>query len=775
MGKYIVTSGSHFTPYSYDELMKPVALAQEAHTKAQEAYDTLDTQTSALKQYISDNENDSKAKQMYDNYMSKLQTLQNNLWNNGVTAQTNRDLTAARSAYASDIARIQKAVTDRQERSKAYWDMKHSHPDLVMGSDPGISGLNNYLDDENYGMNYYTYSGNQFTEAVANDAKARAAELVRQLSYDRSSIPGYITRIEQKGFTADEVNNATEAVRAFYNRDADHINDTADSYLANLDEPSRLLADTLLSHVNSTGAVEANIDNSELNRLIDYGRDGLSRAIQGPERKDFDDKVWEYNKQLELVRAKSSKGPENPPQTTGYVMNGLIEERKEQGYDKYASRLANNYEPYQSGAKVIAMPDGTAAEFGSPWAAAQTIYNPEIRQNARQRFGGIDIAMPLNSIGALGEQVGHIKDNLGNQLTIKTRKVSDSEKKDYGLSNDTEYGIYVVSKNGDLAMSKQLTTEFNQARQEYNKYVDSVKAANPTLDLEELAISPTKERKLREQYNIDNSIDSADLPAVLEVINNHGQYSPVALVTPESSSDYARTDFGRALIDSATRKIAAGQLTSSSDYAFYNIGEGGTAKSMKGETNLENVFGKGLNPSTVSSMTLSPFDVAKDARPSVHFVTTAAPGKVWSTDISMLGTLTGALTNPSVALDPSNPNSMRVSVVDAVKQMMLPFMDPQSVLMMSDAQAADYSVQMNKYLSQSSAASLIPRMMNSQGQIVYANIKDIVRDPALRNQLYEATSMFLNDSVRSIFDTKNIDHATHTGNTSSGSVGYLGE
>ena len=74
MPRYLVTSGSHFTPFSYDELAKPIMQVQEAHNAAQDAYDTLSLETNALGRYISDNPGDSKAKALYDNYINKLTT-----------------------------------------------------------------------------------------------------------------------------------------------------------------------------------------------------------------------------------------------------------------------------------------------------------------------------------------------------------------------------------------------------------------------------------------------------------------------------------------------------------------------------------------------------------------------------------------------------------------------------------------------------------------------------------------------------------------------------
>ena len=79
MPKYLVTSGSHYEPFSYNELVAPIAQMQEAHNAAQDAYDALNLDTESLRRYITDNPEDANAKALYDNYIDKLTTLQQNL------------------------------------------------------------------------------------------------------------------------------------------------------------------------------------------------------------------------------------------------------------------------------------------------------------------------------------------------------------------------------------------------------------------------------------------------------------------------------------------------------------------------------------------------------------------------------------------------------------------------------------------------------------------------------------------------------------------------
>ena len=182
MAKYLVTSGSYYDPFTYDELAKPIAQTVEAHNAAQDVYDQLGMETSALERYITDNPGDQEAKRMYDSYMSRLSSLQDNLWRNGYNASTRRDLSAARTGYASNITRLQSAIQARQDRSKEYWDAKHKNPNLVTSGDPGLYGLDDYLHNENQGMDWFSYDSAQFEKEVYEEINARAKTMLRDIT-----------------------------------------------------------------------------------------------------------------------------------------------------------------------------------------------------------------------------------------------------------------------------------------------------------------------------------------------------------------------------------------------------------------------------------------------------------------------------------------------------------------------------------------------------------------------------------------------------------------
>ncbi|MBO6248878.1 MAG: hypothetical protein J6N54_08725 [Bacteroidales bacterium] len=293
MPKFLVTNGSNFQPFTYDELTRPLYEMAEAKRNTQDQYDALSMQTEALRNYISENEDDKRAKAMYDNYVSKLNALQENLWSHGYTASTRRDLNAARAGFSSDIARLGKAIENRQTRSAEYNKFRHEHPDMVMGSDPGLDGLDNYLDNDLYGTDWYQYSGDKFTAEVAADAGARMKEVFEdpEISQD-PRLTGYIAVKKKQGATSEDVAKASAAVLSYLGGDTEAMN--------GLELVPSILANVLMQHLQSTGAA-GKVDSNEFGRLVKYGISGLSASIGSQDTNFLADKQWEKNMQFALA------------------------------------------------------------------------------------------------------------------------------------------------------------------------------------------------------------------------------------------------------------------------------------------------------------------------------------------------------------------------------------------------------------------------------------------------------------------------------------------
>ena len=490
MPKYLVTNSSYFEPFTYEQLSAPVREMAQAHLASQDAYDTISTEAEALRRYIEQEPEDSNARAMYNSYMDKLTSLQNNLWNNGYNAQTRRDLSAARAGYASDISRLGNAIQTRQQRSAEYWKTKHDHPDMIMGDDPGLAGLDNYLADDRYGQNYYSYSGHDFMNQVGADAKARASEMLKMPEvYNDPRLVGYLERIEKDGFTSDEVARASAAVEAYLSGDAAALN--------GLDEPTSILAGVLNSNIESTGA-RGNVSNDEFRRLIRYGQAGLSQAIGKTSVDYMKDLQWEraqdiYKMRLshELSRRDAAAAAAVAGQQTSGPLNDtfteIVEGPDSQRTLKRTSRVLGLDEPYQ----MRIAKNGT--EVRNSVDASQLVYSERLRMDAYDRLG-FDIGRNPDTNGIMRNTD---KTFLGGQAYGTDGKLYDVRYNTRTKNIERRPAGSVES----WKKSEELTNYYNIQRGIYEQNLNRYKNEEP--DIYKMAkVDPDKQAKLYKRDDI---------------------------------------------------------------------------------------------------------------------------------------------------------------------------------------------------------------------------------------------------------------------------------
>lgn len=486
MARYIATSGSHFDPLSYDELVKPLDRLNTAHGAAQDAYDTMALETENIRQYITDNPGDKRALQIYNDYSKKLSDLQNNLWEKGYNASTRQDLSAARTGFAN-MGKIKKAVENRLERSKEFWDAKHKNPDLVTSADPALGGLDNYLDDDTYGRNWYSYSGTQFMNEVGTDAKARANEMLRNPEVMKDPrLVGYLTRITKEGFTSGEVQNAGDAVKIALAGNRAALNELTD--------PEKILANILMSHLDSTGAA-GKVDASEFNRLFEYGRTGLSQAIGKTNIHDLVDNVWKTNNELYIhgrkkamdAAAKAAEDADGPHIEDTYtrIVSGPE-------YQASQERLKKELGPD----KLVIAKNGK--EVHNAADASDLVYGGDIRRRAYAQLGfdiGRGAGGKLTSTDNFlhGESVGQDGVTYETRYNPRTNTVEAKRK----------------GSNDKYKTSRALTNVYNNAVSAYNNNLDYYKRNDPEV-YKMATIDPDKQYKMydREGLSFDVPLTS---------------------------------------------------------------------------------------------------------------------------------------------------------------------------------------------------------------------------------------------------------------------------
>ena len=779
MAKFLVTNGSYFEPFTYDELAKPIMQTVEAHNAAQDAYDAIGMETAALSQYISENPGDSDAKALYDNYMGKLSALQNNLWTNGYTPQVRRDLSNARMDYFQNIGKLKGAIERRQKESDAYYEAKRKDHDSIMGRDPGSYGLNEYLRDSNFGRDWFSYSGKEFEAGVGTEIKARAAELKRASIASGNGIPGYITRIESDGFTNAETfeggNLAMELL--------DMSPEQREAYYAEhrTSAPVQIISESIISRYNATGARQADLDDYARSRFIEYGTRGAAQGVLGKKYKEFDDKVFDqeqkkdmalynhnlakdmadYNhrlaKDLEAwkaeVKAKSGGNGggsgSNQPRIMGETLS-----MQSPGYEKWvkATEGENKYfregdakRPYQ-----ITLPHNQGSKsIGNEYEMAEELYGTKSREDIRKKLSGYDIALDPGDNREIT-----VKTDDGRTITYKASRPTDEQAKRLGIDKNTGV-VFKEAKTGQI--DDDLSREVSDASSALAARVQSYKDVNP--DIEKMAVSPKKQKELREKNEYPERAPWKDFYSYMSTKETVGDFSPAILVGHDTAHAYVRENLANEFIGQFNKEADAnGNVGKGSRFAVHVVNDGHMTMSEQTVNNLGEVLGRTKDGKIRNDTLTDVYAVPDDfiGQQFIRFGSTAHEGTEFAVSPIAFGPMVQNIYNSTGSL------------VQAVME----GLDPKRAMKMSPDEAIRWGY--NSYQILGSDPDNFPLVRTPDGRAWRpVTPMEVLRNPEYQRKIRQAIQSELTQpALSAIREEIGINHEQHVGDTNANAEGY---
>lgn len=777
MARYIATSGSNFTPYSLEELITPLQRVQTVHDEAADAYDTLNLETEAIRQYISDDPRDSRALNIYNNYHDKLQKLQNGLWENGVNAQTRRDLAAARASFG-EMGKVKTAIENRQKRSQEYWNARHNNPDLVTGPDPGLSGLNPYLDNDLYGQNWYSYNGADFMKSVASDAKARSLEMLRNPSFEKNQeLKNVITRLRKTGFTNAEVDAATNIASELISKNRQDRMAVIDNLKKN-DIGVGILAETLISHLDSTGAYK-NVDDSEFKRLVEYGRAGLAQGVGEISEKDFIDPDYAYRQQVALENLRYThdkdiaeiKAGKKPTKSTQTVNTGTIVTVRSAGYDELAKDTQNESRDYANGRKSV-VSNGADKSVSNEYEMTQEIYGTPERDLIQRKYG-YDVLS-----GGKKEKTVRLKN--GEMMTLVIGgEITDEEAASLGI--DKTNSVAVRTRQGELL--EELTRNASNAKKVTVEHVKTFIKENS--DIKSGYMTPKKQEELRKKYNLPENAPWSDFRAFVTTVNRVGNYNTVPLATSDSSHGYALSDLNGAMIRqyNSAPKGEDGKTGKDSVYSAYKVNSDNLTYAQEGE-DMGDVLGikmvgntksatREIREGTVTNIDALLEDLATHDRPYLRFQTKTKPGETYAADTMAFGALVNNFINQPrrIATDEVGHfftiNGRIPSMPEIVAEAMMPVFDPWRIYSMTEDERVDWADDISNLLGGYESGNY-PYIILSDRSVRPARPEEILRDKYYQEQLYDGVeSVIANPTLAQVRQVINTLHEQHVGNTNS--------
>jgi hypothetical protein len=199
---YIVID-SKFKPFNYDELVKPVQQATEAHIALEDKYGEL-AEKANIWEEMANQETDPQAYAMYKKYADDLQTQADLLASEGLTPGSRKSLLGMKARYSKEILPIEQAYARRKELADEQRKLRAQDNDLMFSTDYSTTSLDTLLSNPSAG--YQSYSGKNLFEDSYKMASS-IKQSMRSNEREWRDILGddYYETVMQEGYSPEEI------------------------------------------------------------------------------------------------------------------------------------------------------------------------------------------------------------------------------------------------------------------------------------------------------------------------------------------------------------------------------------------------------------------------------------------------------------------------------------------------------------------------------------------------------------------------------------------
>ena len=200
--RIVLTNNARFNPYTFDEMLKPLAMAADAYNTVQSGIEELGAKADLMKMYANEVP-DSKTANMYNSYANDLEKQASMLAKNGLTPASRQGLLNMKRRYNSEVVPIETAVARREALTKEQREALLRDPSLMFDVDYSKTQLDYLLDNPN--ATYNPISGNELTKRAAQMA-SNLAKVVQGNPKYQSILGGqYFQQMTQMGYTPAQI------------------------------------------------------------------------------------------------------------------------------------------------------------------------------------------------------------------------------------------------------------------------------------------------------------------------------------------------------------------------------------------------------------------------------------------------------------------------------------------------------------------------------------------------------------------------------------------
>lgn len=203
MASYNLILDTKFKPFTYDEMLKPVADATAAHKALESEYNDLAVKASVW-EGMANEEKDPETFKIYKKYADDLRSWANLLATQGLNPLSERGMLTMRTRYGSEIVPIEQAYKRRDTLDKEESDAKRRDETLRFKRRARDISLDEFRKNPMLGHDE-SFSGRELTNTVANAVSSYVNAAIDKGDLKALGLPYQYTQDIQYGATPDQV------------------------------------------------------------------------------------------------------------------------------------------------------------------------------------------------------------------------------------------------------------------------------------------------------------------------------------------------------------------------------------------------------------------------------------------------------------------------------------------------------------------------------------------------------------------------------------------
>lgn len=359
MANSYITSTSRFKPYTFAEMLQPVQIYTEAYNKVEDELANLDV----LAGDVAGKLNNPKDKELVDKalaFQTELNNAMNNLYTNGLNADTRKQLVGLKAKYTKELNPINEAYKAYQEDQKYLNRMALEHPEiLVEGAGQGVSDYMNGNMPQMMSVN----TDDLMTQAMTI-AKTQAGRTYRQSDWTSTAGGKFLERVTEVGLNDVDFNNALFLIQN-PNITAEELG-ISEKEFTRIKNNASLIGLSMESILNSPDFVALSPDNKQ--KALNAVFKGVRAGFQYDRKTDTEsDPMFAHNLRLQEEAAKAAAKRAAALKNIGSDLFLTPEATRQSHINNFLNtlgedfgKLHKNYTQYFKDGKLISIEEATA-------------------------------------------------------------------------------------------------------------------------------------------------------------------------------------------------------------------------------------------------------------------------------------------------------------------------------------------------------------------------------------------------------------------------------